>query len=175
MRVSLLATTIWLTVLATMAVAQSVAYDYDRAASFSSYKTYAWARGTELREEFNHARIVRAIDGALAAKGLRRVEPDANPDVFVAYHASLDEHLEIVASTHGLGPLGLGDDGFGSARVRPVLVGTVVIDISDVRKGAVVWRSRASSDIRATDPPDTRDRKIAKALKKMFKNYPPKP
>jgi hypothetical protein len=174
MRIAMLATAIWLTLLGTMAVAQSVTYDYDRAASFSSYKTYAWARSTELPEEFNHGRIVRAIDGALAAKGLGRVEPSANPDVFVAYHASLDENMEIVASTHGWGPLGLGGDRWGSARVRPVLVGTLVIDISDARKGAVVWQSQASSDLRATDPLETRDRKIAKAMKKMFKNYPPK-
>ncbi len=175
MRIATAATTIWLILLGTGALAQSVTYDYDRAASFSSYKTYAWTRGTELREEFNHDRIVRAIDGALVAKGLARVEPSANPDVFVAYHASLAENMEIVRSTHGWGPFGLGGDRWGAARVRPVLVGTLVIDISDARKGAVVWRSQASSDIRPTDPPDSRDRKIAKAMKKMFKNYPPNP
>jgi hypothetical protein len=174
MRIATLATTIWLILLGTIAQAQSVTCDYDRAASFSSYKTYAWARGTELPEEFNHGRIVRAIDGALAAQGLERVEPSANPDVFVAYHVSLDENMEIVGSTHGWGPLGLGGDRWGSARVRPVLVGTLVIDISDARKGAVVWRSQASSDIRVTDSSETRDRKIAKAMKKIFKNYPPK-
>jgi hypothetical protein len=32
---------------------------------------------------------------------------------------------------------------------------------------------RASSDIRPTDKPDSRDKKIAKAMEKMFKNYPP--
>ena len=48
MRVALLATTIWLTVLGATALAQKVTYDYDRAANFSNYKTYAWTRGTEL-------------------------------------------------------------------------------------------------------------------------------
>ena len=48
MRIATLATAIWLTLLGTMAVAQSVTYDYDRAANFSNYKTYAWTRGTEL-------------------------------------------------------------------------------------------------------------------------------
>ena len=42
------------------------------------------------------------------------------------------------------------------------------------RKGALVWRSLASSDIRANDKPESRDRKIAKAMEKMLKNYPPR-
>ena len=71
------------------------------------------------------------------------------------------------------GTLGLGSDQWGSARVQPVLVGTLVVDISDARTGAIVWRSLASSDIRPTDKPERRDKKVAKATRKMFKNYPP--
>ena len=163
----------WLTLLGTIALAQSVTYDYDRAASFSNYKTYAWTRGTELADELNHGRVVRAIDAALVTKGLARVEPGASPDVLVAYHASFDKNLEITGSAHGLGPFGLGGDRWGSARVQPVLVGTLVVDISDARTNTIVWRSLASSDIRPTDKPETRDKKIAKATEKMFKNYPP--
>jgi Domain of unknown function (DUF4136) len=174
MRIATFATCV-LTLLGTMALAQSVTYDYDRAASFSNYKTYAWTRGTELTDELNHVRVVRAIDAALVAKGLARVEPSANPDVLVAYHASFDKNLEISGSTHGWGPLGLGGDRWGSARVQPILVGTLVVDISDARTRAIVWRSLASSDISPTDKPENRDKKIAKATEKMFKNYPPKP
>ena len=90
-----------LTLVGTMALAQSVTYDYDRANSFSNYKTYAWTRGSELTDELNHTRVVRAIDGALVAKGLVRVEPTANPDVLVAYHASFDKNLQITGSAHG--------------------------------------------------------------------------
>ncbi len=109
-------------------------------------------------------------------KGLGRVEPGANPHLLVAYHASFDRNLEITGSTHGFGPFGgLGGDRFGSARLQPILVGTLVVDISDARTRAIVWRSLASSDIKQTDKPEGRDKKIAKATQKMFKNYPPKP
>ena len=175
MRITTFAASVWLSLLATIALAQSVTYDYDRAAHFSSYKTYAWTRSTELTDDLNHARVVRAIEGALVAKGLARVEPSANPDVLVAYHASFDKNLEIIGSAHAFGPLGLGGDRWGSARIQPVLVGTLLVDISDARTNAVVWRSLASSDIRPTDKPESRDKKIAKATEKMFKNYPPKP
>ena len=174
MRIATFATSVWLTLLGTIALAQSITYDYERAANFSSYKTYAWTRGTELTDELNHARLVRGIDAALVRKGLARVEPGASPDVFVAYHASVDKNLEITGSAHGLRPFGLGGDRWGSARVQPLLVGTLVVDISDARTRAIVWRSLASSDIRPTDKPETRDKKIAKATEKMFKNYPPK-
>ena len=126
-----------------------------------------------MTDELNHARVVRAIDGALVAKGLARVEPSANPDVLVAYHASFDRNLEIIGSAHGWGPFGLGGDRSGSARVQPVLVGTLVVDISDARTSALVWRSMASSDIRPNDKPEAREKKITKATEKMFKNYPP--
>ena len=172
MRIATFATTLGLAVLGTIALAQSVTYDYDRAANFSTYKTYAWTRGTELTDELNHARVVRGVDSRLVAKGLTRVEPSANPDVLVAYHASFEKNLEVSGSTHGSGPFGLGDR-LGSARVQAVLVGTLVVDIADARTGAIVWRSLASSDIRPTDKPESRDKKIAKATEKMFRNYPP--
>jgi hypothetical protein len=174
MRIATLTAIMCLTLLGTMALAQTVTYDYDRTASFAAFRTYAWTRGTELGDELNHARVVRAIDATLVAKGLVRVEPGANPDVLVAYHASFDENLEITGSTHGWGPVGLGDR-WGSARVQPILVGTLVVDITDARTRAIVWRSLASSDIRPTDKPESRDKKITKATEKMFKNYPPKP
>jgi hypothetical protein len=174
MRISTYLTAACLTLLGTTALTQSVTSDYDRAANFSHYKTYAWTCGTELTDELDHARVVRSIDGALAAKGLARVEPGASPDLRVAYHASFDKNLEIIGSAYGLGPLGLGGDRWGSARVQPILIGTLAVDISDARTDAIVWRSLASSDIRPTDKTETRDKKIAKAMDKMFRSYPPK-
>jgi hypothetical protein len=175
MHVATIATCVGVTLLGTIALAQSVSYDYDRTADFSKYKTYTWTRGTELADRLSHARVVRALDAALAAKGLTLVEPGASPDALVAYHASFDRNLEIDGFSHGWGPLGLGGDRWGSATIQPVLVGTLVVDLTDARTDTIVWRSLASSDINPNDKPETRDKKIAKAMAKMFKNYPPKP
>ena len=174
MRIATFATSVWLTLLGTMALAQSVTYDYDRAASFSNYKTYAWTRGTEVTDELIDIRVVGAIDRVLVAKGLTRVERTANPDVLVAYRASFEKNLEITGSADGWGPFGLGG-GLGSARVRPVVVGTLLVDISDARTNMIVWRSLAVSDIKPTDKPESRDKKITNATEKMFKNYAPRP
>lgn len=173
MHIAALTMTMGLLLLGPTPVPQSVTYDYNRDVNFAAYKTYAWTKGTELTDELNHRRVVRAIEAALAGKGLTRVEPGASPDVLVAYHASFDRDLQITGSTFGMGPFGLGGDRWGSARVQPVLVGSLVVDIADAATGAVVWRSLASSDVKPSDKPESRDRKIAKATGKMFKNYPP--
>lgn len=91
--------------------------------------------------------------------------------MLVAYHASFDKNLR---SAHAWVPLGLGGNRWRS-RVQQALVGTLVVDISDAQTSVMVWRSLASSDIRPTDRPESRDKKIAKATEKMFKNYPPRP
>src|SRR5262249_10502582 len=41
-----------------LTLAQSITYDFDRAADFSRFKTFAWVRGTVLNDELNHSRIV---------------------------------------------------------------------------------------------------------------------
>jgi hypothetical protein len=153
MRRSTFITSACLTLLATMALARTVPDDYDRAANFSRYKTYAWTRGTALTDEPNHTRVVHAIEAGLLAKGLVRVPPNANPDALVAYHVSFD--LEQFA--------------------RSVLVGTLVVEISDPRTDTILWRSQATGDLRPDETPEGRGRRIAKAVEKMFKNYPPKP
>jgi Domain of unknown function (DUF4136) len=142
-------TSVCLILLGTIAMAQSVSDDYDRAVKFSKYWTYAWTRGTELPDESNHTRVVRAIDVALAAKGVPRVDAADHPDVLVAYHASLDTNL-----------------------VQPVQVDTLVIEITDARTHAIVWRGRASSDVRPSDSLETREKKINKAAAKMFRHFP---
>jgi hypothetical protein len=164
LRRGVIAVLFWIVCAATTAVAQSVTHSYNRAATFSQYKTYAWTRGTELTDA-NHERVVRAIDAALVGKGLARVEATASPDVLVAYHAS----FEIDASA------GSGGAGWGKARVQRFLVGTLVIDLSDARTGAIVWQSLFSCDMRPNATPEIRSKNLTKATERMFKDYPPKP
>ena len=174
MRIRTFATTIALALVATMAVAQTVTYDYDRTADFSKFHTYAWTKGNELSDELNHARVTRAIDAELAAKGLTKVDPSSNPDALVAYHASFDRNLEINASSSGWGPYGLGGLRSGRARAKEILVGTLTVDLIDARTNAIVWRGIANRDVNQSTKPEARDKNVTKAAQKMFKNYPPR-
>jgi hypothetical protein len=164
-----------------LAAAQKVSYDYDKGATFAAYKTYAHKAGTGVGQELIDARIVAAIDAELAAKGLTRVE--SNPDVFVVYHMAFDKQKDISTFSSGYGggygPYGWGwGGGWGggttTTQVRDILVGTLVIDVADAKKGQLAWRGMGVKEVNTQANPEKRDKSINNAVKKIFKNYPPK-
>jgi len=174
MRITMFAAAVSVTLLGTTGLAQSVSYDFDRSASFSQFRTYAWTRGTELADQLHHGRVVRAIEGQLATKGMSKVQPDANPDVLVAYHTSFDRNLQINAFGTGLGGPRFGGLRSGTATTQEILTGTLVVDITNARTNAIAWRGMASGDVNTTAKPEQRDKNINRAVQKMFKNYPGK-
>jgi uncharacterized protein DUF4136 len=163
-----------LMLLSTIVLAKDVNYDFDRAVNFSKFKSYAWVAGTNVKDDLNHKRIVNAVDTQLASKGLKKVGTDENPDVLVAYHASVNRDLEINAFSSGWGPFGIGGNRSGSARTSEIFVGTLVVDMMDPATRIVVWRGNASRDLDPNANPEKRDKNINKAIGKLFENYPPK-
>jgi hypothetical protein len=173
MRIRAYMTVIGVALLGTIAVAQSVNYDYDRAANFSKFRTYAWIRGTVLQDDLNHARVVRAIDAQLASKGLSRVDGEREADVLVAYHANFDENVQITGFSTGYGLPRFGHAS-GTATAQKIVSGTLIVDLMDAKTRNVVWRGSAERDLDPSAKPDKRDKNINKATEKIFKNYPPK-
>lgn len=157
--------------LSTSVVAQTVSYDYDRLADFSGIRTYAWVPGTNLKDEFNHKRIVEAIDGQLAAKGLVKADSGTNPDVLIAYQAALDKNLEINA--YGTGWAGYRFGRTGSARVEEIVMGTLIVVMVDAKTRSLLWRGTATREVDVNASPEKRDKNINKATEKLFKKYPP--
>ncbi len=155
----------------TVVLAQSTTHDFDRDADFRSFTSFAWVRGTELADRFNHERIVAAVDAQLSAKGMRRVDAGAVPDVLVAYHASFDRDLRITGFSSGFGPYRLGRSGV--AQAEDILTGTIVVDIVDARTKRIVWRGTASKEIDVEADPTKRTRNINRAAARLFNNYPP--
>jgi hypothetical protein len=165
----------------TLAMAQKVSYDYDKTATFTG-KTYALKDGTKVGQQLIDDRIVAAIDTELAAKGLTKTE--SNPDMFVVYHVAFDKQKDISTYSSGYGggygPYGWGyGGGWGgggttSTQVRDILVGTLVIDIADAKKGQVIWRGMGVKEVDTQAKPEKRDKSISSAVNKIFKNYPPK-
>ena len=163
------------------AMAQKVSYDYDKTATFAAFKTYAHKDGTKVGQPLIDDRIVAAIDTQMAAKGFTKVE--ANPDVFVVYHTTFDKQKDISTFSSGYGggygPYGWGyGGGWGggstTTTVRDILMGTLVVDIADARKGELAWRGIGVKEVKTDAKPEKRDKSINDAMKKIFKNYPPK-
>lgn len=158
---------------ATTLLAQNVTYDYDKTADFKSFKTYAWVKGTVLTDPINHNRVVGAVNTQLVSRGLRELAPLANPDVLVAYHASFDRDLQVTGFSSGWGPYRFGAGATGVARTEQILVGTLAVDIVDARTRTIVWRGVAVKDVNVNAKPEEREKNIARATAKLFKNYPP--
>ena len=158
--------------LGTIVLAQNIAVDFDKSADFSRFKTYAWVPGTNVPDELNHKRIMRAVEDQLMAKGLAKVDRQSKPDLLVAYHASFDRDLQITGFGGGL-PYRFGG-GSLSARAETIVKGTVVVDLVDAVSQAIVWRATATHDLDLGANAEKRDRNIGKTAEKMFKNYPPK-
>ena len=162
-----------------IAAAQKTTYDFDKTAPFAQFKTYSMKDGTPTKNPLIDKRIIAAIETQLAAKGF--VRNDAAPDVFVLFHVALDEQQDITAYSSGpmYGGYGWGwGAGWGTTttdvRVREIVVGTLAIDIVDAQRKEIVWRGLGTKEVNVNAKPEKRDTSIAKAVEKIFKNYPPK-
>ena len=66
-------------------------------------RSVAPARALLTQDDFNHKRIVAAVDSQLAAKGLTMVEAGGMADILVAYGAGFDRNLQITGSSSDWG------------------------------------------------------------------------
>jgi Domain of unknown function (DUF4136) len=161
-------------------LAQKVSYDFNKAANFAAFKTYVQKDGTKVGQPLIDDRLVAAIDTELAAKGLTKSE--SNPDLVVVYHVAFDQEKDISTYSSGYGGYGAYGWGWGggwaggttSTQVRDILMGTLVIDIADAKKSQVAWRGMGVKEVKTQAKPEQRDKSINEAVKKIFKNYPPK-
>ena len=162
-----------------LALAQKTSYDFSKTANFASFKTYATKDGTKVGQQLIDDRIASAIDAAMASKGFTKTA--SNPDVYVVYHVAFDKEKDISTFSSGYGG-GYGPYGWGwgggmgttTTQVRDIVVGTLVIDMADARKGQVAWRGMGVKEVQTQAKPDKRDKSITNAVNKIFKNYPPK-
>ena len=163
----------------TLAMAQKTSFDFDKTTDFSKLKTYTLKDGTKVNDPLVHNRIVAAIEAEMVAKGLSK--NDAMPDVVVVYHIAFDKKQDITTFSSGYGgygPYGYGwGGGWGTTdvRVNEILVGTLVVDVAEAPKKAIVWRGMGVKEVDVQAKAEKRDKNIASAVKKILKDFPPKP
>ena len=151
------------------ALAQKVTVEFDQAADFSKYKTFAirdgqlHSRNAALNSELVGKRIEADIARLLTAKGL--VEVAGKSDLNVRYALSSARKTELEAYPAGC-------YGWGTRYVRvPYAEGTLVIDLRDPTTRSLVWRGIAAEDSR--DPAKI-EGKLDDMVKKPLEKYPPK-
>jgi uncharacterized protein DUF4136 len=169
--------------LAGVATAQDVRMNYDKSADFSKYKTYKWVEmKTSDKDQMIDNQIKSAIDAELATKGLTKSESD-NVDLFVGYQIAISTEKQVNTFSSdfgyggGWGYYGRGYGGMGSttstATTSTLYVGSLQLDFYDVSKKQAVFRTVGTKILDTKAKPEKRQKNLAKALKKMLKDYPP--
>ena len=155
---------------------QEVKVDFDKTADFSQLKTFTVTIGTSWDNPISERRFVTEFETALTAKGWSK--SDASPDALVVLHGAtgVKKTLDTFYSG-GYGGYGWGGWGGGmsssTTTVSEYTVGTLVVDIFDARTKKLVFRGTASDEV--SDKQEKNAKKVAKAIKRMFKNFPPVP
>lgn len=163
-------TSVGVTLLSTLVFAQQISHDLDRGVESGPGQstTYAWTRGTELPDELNHARIVRAVDWQLASKGLTKVDAGTSPSVYAAYHARFDQDRRVIGFSTG--------SGSGSrfaTMTHEISVGTIAVDIIDPKTTRVLWRGSARRPVDVKAKREVIERAINRTISELFKKYAP--
>jgi hypothetical protein len=155
--------------LSQVGLAQKVTVEFDQAANFSQYKTFAIrngqlnSRNAALNSPLVKKQIEADIERGLAAKGL---EPaTGRPDLNVVYHFGQARKIEVESYPAGW-------RGWGTRVVKvPYAEGTLVIDLRDTSEHSLVWRGIASEE---KSYPAKIQGKLDDMVKKALDKYPPK-
>jgi hypothetical protein len=155
-----------------------VTTDHDIEADFARYKTFAWKPGTEAANAITEKRIHRAVEAELVAKGVVAAAEAA--DLFVYTHVSSSQTSSVDFVGFGYGGY-VGWDGWGywgpvptTINMRDVYHGALIVDLVDTQKNALVWRAVANETFMELDM-DKIAKTVNKVVKKMFREFPPKP
>ena len=165
---ALLLTTV-VCIMSMTAFAVEVRSDFDHHVNFSRYKTYSWAK-VDTPDPLWNDRVKEAVDRALTAKGWSQVPSGGDVSVVA------------VGTTHQKPTLRTFYDGFGggwlwggfadaTTYVENYTEGTLVVDLFDSASKKLIWRGSATDVL--SGKPEKDEKKVDKAVAKMFDHFPP--
>jgi hypothetical protein len=155
--------------LACVSFAQHVKTDYDHNANFGQYKTYSW-KTVQTKDPLLVDRIKSAVNGALAAKGWTEVPSSGDVEVFAIETTQTQQTLDTFYNGFG-GGRRWGGFSDATTTVETYKVGTLVVDLFDVKTQKLIWRSSSSDTL--SDKADKNTKNLDKAVNKMFQHFPP--
>jgi hypothetical protein len=159
------------------AFAQDVKVDFDKAADFTKYKTFAIKLGTSWNNPLSEKRVLAEIQQGLTDKGWTATTDDAKADAIVVLHGATEKQKSLntfySGGYGGYGWRGGWGGGMSSSTttVDEYTVGTLVVDIFDAKSKQLVYRGTASDEL--SNKPEKNAKKLAKASDKLFKDFPP--
>jgi hypothetical protein len=174
--------------LAGMAAAQDVRYNADNSTDFTKFKSYKWVeiKGSD-KDQLVDSQIKAVIDAELATKGLTKTDSD-NANLYIGYQVAIttEKQVNSFSSDFGYGGgwggyygRGAYGGGMGSSTTTSttstLYIGALQLDFYDVAAKKTVFRAVGTKTIDTKAKPEKRQKNLAKAIKKMLKEYPPVP
>lgn len=151
--------------------AQKVQTDYDHQFDFSQLHTFAVEFGSVWNNPLQQQRAKEDIVRELTAKGWTEAPNAASADAVVVVHGATQQQKSLDTWYSGGG--WYRGPGMATTTVSTINVGTMVVEIYNAKNKQMVFRGTASGDI--SDKPEKNAKKIDSAVKKIFKDFPPKP
>ena len=173
-----------LLLVASAAFGQDVRYNFDKNADFSKFKTYKWVPMKEAPKvnDLVSKQITDAIDAELATKGLTKVDDDS-AHLYIGYQAGIGQEKQFTSYSSDWGYGGGwyrggwygGGGGMSTTtgQTDTIYVGQLALDMYDSANKDLAWRGVASKTIDEKAKPEKQQKNLAKAVKKLLKNYPP--
>ncbi|WP_297332064.1 DUF4136 domain-containing protein [Flavobacterium sp.] len=176
MKIIKLLSVLFITALVSSCSSIRVASDYDDAADFSRYKTYAFFKeGIDKAEisDLDKKRIMRAIDAEMQRKGFAKSE---NPDMLINLFTRSNEQVNVNNWGYNYGwGWGWGWNpwmwGGNYTTVNTSTEGTLYIDIIDAAKKDLVWQGIGTGVL--TLDREKKQERINEFVTKILKEYPP--
>lgn len=150
--------------------------DLDPGFDFTQFTSYTWDQPDNQptgdprldNNPFFVHRLHSAIHWELATRG---IEYEAEgPALTVHHHAIVRDRVEVFEADRTAGLTSEYGDG---TQVIQYEEGTFMVDMTDVRTNAIVWRGWARLDLsKALEDPIEMRNQIDRAIETMFKNFP---
>jgi len=164
-------------------VAAKTRNDFDPAAQFSAFKTFAFVAGIDLGktglmdDPETRTRIANFVSGILETRGLQEVPRDRKYDVAVrVWIAVRDRQSETTISSGwgGYDPFWSGSWGYWYEEtvIHDYKEGTLIVDLLNPADRQLVWRTYLKRDFK--DRAKAYDQ-AKKELSAAFAKYPPSP
>lgn len=155
-----------------------VSSDFDKNASFDTYKTFAFYKtGIDKAEisDLDKRRILRAIENRMIAKGFTKSD---NPDLLVNIFTNARKEVNVNQFYGGMGygwGYGWHPWMWGGARtsVSTDTKGSLYIDLIDAKKKELVWQGKGDGSLEVRT--EKKDERIAEFVDKILESYPPQP
>lgn len=162
--------------------AQDVRYNFDKSTDFSKFKTYKWVqiKGAATVNDLVDKQIRDAVDAELATKGLAKVDGE-EANLYIGYQPAIgtEKQFNSYSTDWGYGP-GWGRGWYGGmgssttyGSTSTIYKGQLAFDMYDSSGHNLVWRGIVSKTIDPKAKPEKQQKNLAKAVKKLLKNYPP--